>query len=609
MFEFDEKRKAPAAPTSVTRAPRAPERVVLSWGEHCIECAAPACYSTCDLFDPTKHGRCRRFDEGIVARPLPNGGTGAEVRFRRWGKLEAQGSAALMRANEADRVEAFGNALAGLLEPVGGLAAAMTRQARWHKAPERLRRWIAARTGQRTDARVPDSLHLEVENLGDNAARLLFSCAIDVKKLPRVIAADQLPQPFVMNIDLERGFSSHRIDVAKMEPILRSGLPFLVSLAPAGDDGAHLLFHRLELVRWPDEAAAAATNDNRSRPAKAAKLVIFDLDNTLWDGILLEGAVDLRPQIRDLFRTLDERGILLSVASKNARSDAIDKLEELGLADYLLHSQIGWLPKSQGVAEVVRALNIGIDTAIFVDDNPFERDEVADRLPEVEVLADTAIATLAEHPRLQGSVTAESRARRQMYKDAISREQAEEGFGSDYLEFLRSCEIRVTIRADDPDDFDRIAELVQRTNQLNFSGHKYGRDEIEAILRDPERDRHVIIVSDKFGTYGTVGFCLSTLRDTADATELVIEDFMLSCRVQGKFIEQALIGELMQRAERPVTRVRVAFRKTERNGAAHMILEQLGFTTDADGSYVRDVARDDLAVDFLTVVGDEVRID
>ena len=333
------------------------------------------------------------------------------------------------------------------------------------------------------------------------------------------------------------------------------------------------------------------------------KLVIFDLDNTLWDGILLEGDVTLRAEIAALFRTLDERGILISVASKNARADAMAKLEALELDDFLLHPQIGWLPKSQGIAEIVRALNIGIDSAIFVDDNPFERSEVAAALPEVEVLPETAIPSLADHPRLQGSVTAESRARRQMYREAIDREQAEQSFGDDYLEFLRSCEIAVTIRSDRPSDFDRIAELVQRTNQLNFSGRKYGREEIEAILRDPARDRQVIIVSDKFGDYGTVGFCLSSVADTPDGAELLIEDFMLSCRVQGKFIEQALIAELIRRAGRPIARVRVAFTKTDRNRAAQMVLEELGFASGPDG-YVREVPPDRFAVDFLAIEGD-----
>lgn len=604
MFEFDEKRVAAPGTTvspSEEAARERPERVVLSWGEHCIECAAPACFASCDLFDATRHGRCRRFEDGIVGRKLPDGRTAAEVKFKRWGKLEAQGSAGLLPAHRADRAEAVAEAVAGLLEPLGRAASAITGQSRWRKAPERFRRWAAKRAAREgSGARVPDTILIEVENLAAEPVRLLLTATIDVKKLPRAIPADQLPQPFASNIDLNAGFSSHSIDASGMGPLLRSGLPFLLSLAPAGERGAHLLFHRLDLVRNPKPEAGAA-KAAAPAPAKAAKLVIFDLDNTVWDGILLEGEVALRRDVAELFRTLDERGILISVASKNARSDAMAKLAALGLDEFLLHAQIGWLPKSQGVAEIVRALNIGMDSAIFVDDNPFERSEVAEAHPEVEVLPDSAIPTLADHPRLQGSVTPESRARRAMYKQAIEREQAEQSFGSDYVEFLRTCGIHVTIREDRPKDFDRIAELVQRTNQLNFSGRKYGRNEIEAILRDPARDRHVIIVADKFGSYGTVGFCLSSLVDGTGGTELVIEDFMLSCRVQGKFIEQALIAELIRRAGRPATQVRVAFHKTDRNRAAQMVLEEMGFVAGAAGGYARDVPEGGFAVDFLTI--------
>lgn len=601
MFEFDEKRSAPPGATSRASATPAPERVVLSWGEHCIECAAPACFATCDLFDATPHGRCRRFENGILARRLEDGRTAAEVKFKRWGKLEATGSAALLSASAADRAEAFAESVAGMLAPLGSAAAAITGQGRWRKAPERFRRWAARRAGARGgSSHIPDTVLFEVENLGDAPVRLLLTATIDVKKLPRAIPADQLPQPFAANIDLPAGYSSHAVGAAAMEPVLRSGLPFLLSLAPADDMGGHLLIHRLELVR----AGKVESIRPAAQPAvgaKNAKLVIFDLDNTLWDGILLEGEVRLRQEVKELFRTLDERGILISVASKNARSDAMARLAAWQLDDYLLHPQIGWLPKSQGIAEIVRALNIGIDSAIFVDDNPFERSEVAQALPQVEVLPDSAIATLADHPRLQGSVTPESKARRQMYREAIAREVAEQSFGSDYLDFLRSCGIHVTIRPDRPDDFDRIAELVQRTNQLNFSGRKYGREEIEAILRDPSRDRHVIIVSDRFGSYGTVGFCLSSVEREADGAALVIEDFMLSCRVQGKFIEQALIAELIRRAAVPVAQVRVAFTKTDRNRAAQMVLEEMGFVAGGAGGYTRAVPESGFAVDFLTI--------
>jgi FkbH-like protein len=279
------------------------------------------------------------------------------------------------------------------------------------------------------------------------------------------------------------------------------------------------------------------------------------------------------------------------------------KPRTLGLAEYVLHPRIGWGPKSDGVAQIIKAIDIGADTVLFIDDNPFERAEVKDAVAGVEVLPDSALATLVDHPRLQGAVTAESRTRRQMYREAIVRETTAESYGDDYLAFLRDCDIHVEIRRDTPEDFDRIVELVQRTNQLNFSGRKYGRDEISEILGDAARDRHVVICRDKFGSYGTVGFCLSGREpDSGGGEAVVIEDFMLSCRVQGKFIEQALFWRLAEMAGRPpASAALVNFKATDRNRAAEMVLEKLGFAADANGRLRLDLKPGDLAVDFLSV--------
>ena len=140
---------------------------------------------------------------------------------------------------------------------------------------------------------------------------------------------------------------------------------------------------------------------------------------------------------------------------------------------------------------------------------------------------------------------------------------------------------------------------MQRTNQLNFSGRKYGRDEIAAILRDPDQARFVVDVTDKFGSYGTVGFCLAGWAGDT----LTVEDFMLSCRVQGKFVEQALFWYLSEAAGRaPVSRVVVNFKRTDRNAAAHKVLTTLGFEPEGEG-YARAITPGQFRVDFLTVNG------
>jgi FkbH-like protein len=319
----------------------------------------------------------------------------------------------------------------------------------------------------------------------------------------------------------------------------------------------------------------------------------------LWDGILLEGSVQLRNRVAETFRTLDERGILISVVSKNAPEDALAQLRRFGLEDYLLHPQIGWGPKSEGVRRVAERLDIGIDTLIFVDDNPFELAEVADVLPAVEVLPDAALATLLDHPRLQGAVTEESRRRRYMYKEAGARAEAAAAYGDDYQAFLRECRIEVEIRPPLPEDRERVTELVQRTNQLNFSGRKYRAEEVEAILADRTREKYVVRCRDRYGDYGIVGFCLAAPAGGG----LRIEDLMLSCRVQGKFVEQALFAHLARRPGWSARFIEVNFVPTARNGAARAVLDALGFQESEQGLLRREIGAEEGPPDIVRVEG------
>jgi len=613
MFQFEASapvHPAISVPPPTDAAPRLSHRAFLAWGEHCVECAMPACYQTCDLFDPTPGNKCRRFVDGVV----PNRSTGAipggEIRFRKWAKLETQGNATMLPAGRIDLYERLLSTASAPVARAGRLIHRLGGKERWLKIEEALHKRMNARFQADPGHLRPDVFLAEITNPGDAPVTLILTAYIDKRRMTKNVRSDQLPAPAAHRIDVPPGFSRHMVDVDAMAPIFASGLPFNLSVVPENDSAAiHLVFHRLDLgIRAATAMAKGDAGTATGAPAKAAKLVIFDLDNTLWRGVLLEGDVQPVPGLAELFRTLDERGILISVASKNARDDAMARLAALGLDNYLLFPQIGWGAKSESVRRIIQAIDIGADTVIFVDDNPFERAEVAGAVPGVEVLPETAIPALAELPRLQGATTAESRARRAMYQQAIERDMAAGAYGDDYLEFLRSCAMTITIRRDTPADFDRIAELVQRTNQLNFSGRKYAREETAAILADPAQERHVIECADRFGSYGNVGFCLAHRLSGANGAgdTLVIEDFMLSCRVQGKFVEQALIWHLAANGPRPVDAIRVTFRQTERNKAAQMVLEKLGFALNAaHDAYERAYVPDDLAVDFMTIVTDK----
>jgi methoxymalonate biosynthesis protein len=202
------------------------------------------------------------------------------------------------------------------------------------------------------------------------------------------------------------------------------------------------------------------------------KCLVWDLDNTLWQGTLLEDPdVRIPSEIREVISTLDSRGILQSISSKNDYDHAWERLKQLGVADYFVHPQVGWGRKSDAVLHIAEQLNFATGTIAFIDDQPAERAEVAFRSPEVRCYtADQALALpgLAEFsPEV---VTIDARRRRQMYQAGFRRDAERESFPGPDEEFLRSLELVMTIKRADEDDLSRVEELTLRTSQMNATG-------------------------------------------------------------------------------------------------------------------------------------------
>lgn len=608
MFEFDKyaadmrthARTRPFSPYTPFGGGR--RRAFLLWGEHCTECAAPDCFSSCDLYAARSDERCRRFEYGIFKnRAYPSAaGYGAEVVFKRWGKIEARGNATLLRPGLVKMLEAGAQAAAPALNRLGRMVRRPTKDIRWSYLTfsllERMNSWLH---GRRNAGEIPDAFVVEVYNPGEAEIAILLAMTVDRTKLARQVTADHVPPPVMERIVLPPGYTRVDLPRSRFESLIAADFPFGITLTPDGAEGAHLVFLSLDFVSYERVPADAPLRGAAAPTRSDAKCVVFDLDNTLWDGTLLEGHVRLRSGVAETIRRLDERGILISVASKNAEADALGRLRELGIEEYIVQPAIGWGTKSEGLRRIATGLNIGLDTLIFIDDSPFERDEVARALTEIEVLPDSAMHRLSEHPRLQGNVTSESRGRRLMYRQSAARQTAAAEFGSSYIEFLRSCEIKVEVRPNRVEDEERIAELVQRTNQLNFSGRKYKRSELEPILRDSSLERYVISCSDRYGSYGVVGFCL--VRRSSDA--VYIDDLMLSCRVQGKFVEKALLHHLCSRPDWSGRLVEINFQETDRNAPARAVLSELGFPPRTEGNLRLAIEPHQFEPDFITLVG------
>ena len=164
-------------------------------------------------------------------------------------------------------------------------------------------------------------------------------------------------------------------------------------------------------------SAGSAIADIDQETEQAVKCLVWDLDNTLWDGVLLEDPqVSLRPEVADIVRTLDERGILHSIASRNDHGLAMEKLRQFELADYFLCPQINWNPKSASVEGIAKNLCLALDTFAFVDDQPFERAEVSFAHPKVLCIDAAELSGIPAlkrmHPRF---ITEESKSRRLLY--------------------------------------------------------------------------------------------------------------------------------------------------------------------------------------------------
>jgi FkbH-like protein len=305
------------------------------------------------------------------------------------------------------------------------------------------------------------------------------------------------------------------------------------------------------------------------------KCVVWDLDHTFWTGVLLEDeTVTVKPEVAEAIAELDRWGVLHSIASRNDHRAAWAQLERAGHADMFLYPQIGWNAKSHSIRQIAKKLNIGLDAIAFVDDQEFERAEVAAACPQVLCIdpADLAEAlrTAEFQPRF---VTDESRRRRQMYRSQISRDDEEERFVGTPDEFLAQSGLVVRIESAARTDLQRAEELTIRTNQLNSTGRTYSYDDLDE-LRTSERHRlHVVALDDRFGSYGKIGLVL--IETSAEVWRLRL--LLMSCRVMSRGIGRIVLSHLMRQAREAGVELHADLVETGRNRMMQITYAFAGF--------------------------------
>jgi FkbH-like protein len=486
------------------------------------------------------------------------------ITFKRWAKLWATARANVYPLVEADRREQRDLQIASWLHkvPVEQAQTLLIRKRySWKKR-------MALQSATQTDK--PNCLMLECYNPGAEPVAMTFTVRVKDTLLPFQAQLIMLP-----------GFNRHRIGVEQIGTFVDLRFPLDMDLAPNDvRDTSTLYFGAFDFVKDAGYKAPGETSGGNGNKRRICKCVVWDLDNTLWSGTLIEDGLQrlvLKPGVADILKSLDERGILISAVSKNNHDEAMEALRTFGLEDYFLFPQISWAPKSEGIRTIASELNIGQDSLLFIDDSEFEREQVQSQCPEIAVLDARQYKEVLNRPDTQIPVTEDGRKRRQSYRDQQAREGARKNYSGDYEEFLRSCRLRLSVRSLTEANLERVHELTQRTNQMNFSGNRYTREQLRKIATDPEIQTFVMDCEDRFGNYGTVGFSI------VNATQRRMTDLMFSCRVQGKRVEHAFLNHLLRKYWNGETQTFFAdYRKTPRNAPSGKVFEDLGFVSEGE---------------------------
>ncbi|MBW7992585.1 MAG: HAD-IIIC family phosphatase [Planctomycetes bacterium] len=329
---------------------------------------------------------------------------------------------------------------------------------------------------------------------------------------------------------------------------------------------------------------------------KTSKCLVVDLDNTLWGGVIgddgLEGITigegdalgEAFKAFQEYILKLKQRGILLAVCSKNEEANALAPFREhpemvLKRKDFVSF-KANWQPKPDNLREIAKELNIGIDSLVFVDDNPAECEHVRQILPQVKIVELTDEP--ADYPKLideEGffEITAlsyEDMQRTGQYIGNIERKHLEESTVN-YADYLASLEQKAIIRPFGEKYLNRITQLINKTNQFNLTTLRLSRSQVEERMQDSKTLTAYVRMADRFGDNGLISVFFARLQ----ANELLIDEWLMSCRVFKRGIENLLCNYIVEKArEMGATKLRGIYIPTEKNGLVRDHYQSLNFS-------------------------------
>lgn len=335
------------------------------------------------------------------------------------------------------------------------------------------------------------------------------------------------------------------------------------------------------------------------------KCLILDLDNTLWGGVLGEDGIesikiggDYPGNAYQYFQEgiveLGRNGVILAVCSKNNEADVIEawrtnpfiKLTDKQLSTY----RINWDNKADNIRSMAKELNIGLDSMVFVDDNPTERELIRQELPMVVVpefpkrpygLMDLLHTLVNDYFRAY-QLTSEDLAKTEQYKANAQRSAALHQY-TNLTDFIRSLEIQIDIIPADKFNIPRIAQMTQKTNQFNLTTQRYTEADLNSFVQHGDMI-YCLSVRDKFGDNGITGAIIITQKEET----VEIDTLLLSCRILGKGIENAFIKTILNLLySKGITSVDARYIPTAKNGQVSDFYDKIGFTITGESDEIK----------------------
>ena len=336
------------------------------------------------------------------------------------------------------------------------------------------------------------------------------------------------------------------------------------------------------------------------------KCAVLDLDNTLWGGVVGDDGMEgirigelkdgkIYSDLQRYFKALRNRGILLAVCSKNEYDAAIRPFREhpemvLREDDFVMFVA-NWEDKASNIRRIRETLNIGMDSIVFIDDNPFERNAVRSQIadltvPELPPEPEKYLDFLRKSNLFETvSVSGEDAKRTQQYREEAQRTESAATFAS-YDEYLQSLEMVAEAKPFDEFHFARIAQLTQRSNQFNLRTVRYTESDIKRIAEDDHFITLYFTLRDKFGDHGLISVVILEKRDNGT---LFVNEFLMSCRVLKRGMEEFIINKIVRTAkENGFTLVEGEYIRTQKNAMVAQLYTQHGFNDCGNGIFHAD---------------------